>query len=346
MAEATTREELQAVLRKRTSWVDAVRQGLRLAARTAVIGLPTTLAFAALSGALSAVVVDAAKAVDTLERPTLELVNQVFVVTGVLATIYGVIQITKRERASRQSWWPSLLAIPCLLVATGLTAELAGVAYGPVVLTLVLLAWGIVFYTFAGAALHIVWLRAGADALDGRPIRAGEIFGEAARRMLEVAGPHGAKVHALSIGGQLVLPGVLYALQYAFVDQIVVLDPDRPALARSGQLAFGMKGRLFRLLLAWWLLGMVVFFAIAAVMQDVTTFEKLVALVSTFVVDPSVIQSRTFAVQEVFWSLITWVFALSMLVLYREREAQVRAKTALKKMDAAAAAPPPVPGQG
>jgi hypothetical protein len=339
VAEATTREQLQAVLRTRTGSMAAFGQGFRLAARTAAIGLPAALAYGALSGALGAAITDATKTAETVDHATLELVAQVITFVGAMAALYGVIQFTKRDRVSRESWFPALFAIPCLLIGGGLYVQLSGQArqYGPVVLSLVLMGWSILFATFAGAAATIVWMRAGADALDGRPIRAGEILSETGRRLLEVAGPHGARVHAVTIGSQLLLPGIFYALQYAFTDALVVLDPERPALARSGQLAFGMKGRLFRLLLAWWVVGMVLTTGVAAVMQGMTTPEKIVELVAAMFVDPTSILPRTFAVQELVWAVLTWVLSLSMLVLYREREALVRAKTELKKLDAAAA---------
>jgi hypothetical protein len=228
----------------------------------------------------------------------------------------------------------------------GMYLQLSGQArqYGPVVLSLVLMGWSILFATFVGAASAIVWLRAGADSLDGRPANPGAILQELGSRLLEVAGPHGARVHAVTIGAQLLLPGIFYALQYAFVDCLVVLDPEKPSLARSGQLAFGMKGRLFRLLLAWWVLGMVLTIGVAAVMQGMTAPDQVVELVAAMFVDPTSITPRTFAVQELVWAVLTWVLSLAVLVLYREREAQVRAKTELKRLDAAAPGPAPVAG--
>lgn len=337
MAEATTREQLRAILRTKTGSMAALAEGLKLAVRTAPVGLTTAIVYGALSGFLGSLIVEWTKSADQIEHATLELVAQVLMFGGAFATIYAIVQFNKRDRVSRQSWWPALFAIPLLLIGGAIQLLASGQQYGPAVPAMVWLGWTILYASFAGAAAAIAWLRAGASKLDGRPVGAGAILGEVGGRLFDVAGAHGARVHAVTIGMQVLLPGIFYALQYAFTDAIAVLDPEKPALARSGQLAYGMKGRLFRLLLVWWLLGVVLSIAIAVGMQHATSVDALIELVVSMVVDPTSPPPSTFAAQQLVWALLTWVLSLAMLVLYREREAQVRAKTELKKLDAAAA---------
>jgi hypothetical protein len=218
------------------------------------------------------------------------------------------------------------------------------------------------------------------------------VLQQARSRWIEVAGPHGARVQAVSVGMQLVLPGIFYALQLAFTDMIAVLHPERPALRRSGQLTTGMRGRLFRMMFGWWLAGMVLSvgttFTIEALTppvpfeqvdtngdnvisadeaegvpavesrlrsmdkdrdgalsaaeyqawledpaHDVTTIEGASTRFFEMVFDPTSVGALENIVSEVIWAVLAWLLTLALLVLYVEREDQVKAKRALKTLE-------------
>ena len=158
---------------------------------------------------------------------------------------YTVIQFVKRKRASRASWFPSLFLLPSLLVLGGMA-----VAKGPdvdavLVMALFANAWTLVWYCVGESLLAGVWVTAaGHYARDEKP-SAGALFAPASR-LLDIAGPHGAMVHAIQLGAQVIVPGIYYAIQFAFVDSSVILHPEKPALRSSTVLTRGIRRRLFK----------------------------------------------------------------------------------------------------
>lgn len=72
-----------------------------------------------------------------------------------------------------------------------------------------------------------------------------------------VVGPHFKAYAAVMLGQVIILPTIVFGLQYAFVDAIATLNRDekRP-LYRSGRLTLGRRGQIFRTFLLgmlWWL---------------------------------------------------------------------------------------------
>lgn len=333
---ARSEAELQSILETRTGPFQAWSAGVRLAARTAAVGLPMALVYGAVSGGITVGALELADGATTASKPMLELTAQIALAAGAFTSVYGLIQFSKRDRVSRESWWPALFAIPLLLVGLALYLEHSGAAkgIGPVVDSLVFMAVTLVVQTFVGAVAAVVWIRAGNDALEGRTTDGATLLSEARRRLLEVAGPHGAKVHAVTIGAQLLLPGIFYALQLAFTECVVVLDPEKPALRRSGQLTQNMRGRLFRLLLLWWLIAMFAALGAGALIEGKTAPDELVELVTKYFIDPSSLSETTALVQELIWGVLGWILTLALLVLYREQEARYKARSDLRKLKA------------
>lgn len=329
-----TEAELRAVLGRRTSGLQALSTGTKLAARTAGTGLPVVIVYSLVSGLVGYEVLQLAIGARDAAPATIELWSQIAFGLGGFTALYGVLQFAKRHTVTRVSWWPALFAVPLLLVGFGFMVIGSEQArqLGPVVLSLFLMAWSILWMSFGGAAASLVWIRAGHSAIRGIPTDAGALFSEAGSRLVEVAGPHGARIHAQTIGMQLLLPGIFYALQLAFTDMIAVLDPERPALRRSGQLTFGMRGRLFRMMIVWWLFGTLLSMVIAMPLEGVTTLDLALEKAQELFLDPSAPSRLTYVVQELIWTLLTWVLQLALLVMYLEREEQVRAKKALKEL--------------
>ncbi len=344
--EDLTNEQLTRVLNTRTEALPALARGFRLAARTAAVGVPVAVVYGVVSAALASGSIDLATKLLSASQPTVELVSQVGLGLGAFCGLYAILNFPKRDKASRTSWIPALFTAPALLVglsAVALQSGGPGNQMGPVVLQLVMTAVDLVWGAFGGAAVCVAWLLAGKAALDGGRKGLGELLPEVQGRTLDVSAVHGARDQAVTIGMQLLLPGIFYALQLAFADMVVVLDPERPALRRSSQLTSGMRGRLFRLLFAWFLLATAFTFGVVCVDMGARSVDDAVKAISKVMFDPSVTRGVALYVSEIGAALLWWVLQLSMLVLYVEREDQVKAKTLLKQRAAAApAAPAPV----
>lgn len=85
--------------------------------------------------------------------------------------------------------------------------------------------------------------------------------------------------------------------------------------------------------LVWLLLGEVITMAVAMPLEGVYTSGAAFDKVWELLLDPSSASRLTFVVQEVIWAILGWILELALLVLYLEREDQVRAKAALKKLE-------------
>lgn len=329
-----SREELKAVLKHSTGAFAALAEGIRLAGRTAGVGGGTAIAYALVGSLLGWPIIGVGNSMLELDPEAASLGAQVSGGIAMFLALYVGIQITKRKTASLASWAPGLLAIPAVLVAVAFAMVSSGQASGmqPFIPALCQLAWVLVWASFGGAAAAIVWVRSGDAASRGEPVSAAQIVAEVPRRTLEIAAPHGARVQIVSVGFQVILPGIFYALQYAFVDMVAVLDPKRSALRRSGQLTWGMRGRLFRMFLIYWAITSALALGIALALDGGSVSQRLTEMV----MNPTGFPLPVLVAQELVWALASWVLTLAMLVLYQEREAQVRAKRALRELDAQA----------
>ncbi|MEQ1502412.1 MAG: hypothetical protein ABMB14_09280 [Myxococcota bacterium] len=330
-------QELEAILAHSTHWVSALGQGIRLAGQTAAIGVPFSLAFGLVSGLVGYRVLQAGIAAKDAPPATIDLYGQITLAIGALAAVYAVIQFSKRTRVTRASWWPALLAAPFLLLAGAFALIESGQMrqLAPVVLSLFGMSWALLWQSFGGAAVAVAWLIAGKRAFDGESIGFGEVLEKVRERTLDVAGPHGARVHAVTIGIQLLLPGIFYALQLAFTDMVAVFDPERGALSRSGTLTYNLRGKLFRMMFVWYLLGTLVTLGVALPIEGATTGSAALEKFQELMLDPSSPSQATYVIQEVLWALFSWVLTLSLMVLYLEREGKMQARAALKKLRAA-----------
>lgn len=318
MLERTPEEALRE--RRRARWqnslggMQAFGQGLALVRDTLPLGLPLVLGYAVVSalGARWALGrMDWAMAADpaTLDG----VVQGLGIIAGFLG-MYTVLQFTKRRSASRASWFPSLLLGPTLLAIGALTLlqRGKGAELGPVVLNMLYMGWSLVWASFGGAALAVGQVLLGHSALRGETLTAGDLLTQIRRRTLDVSAPHGARVHAVTIGMQLLVPGVFYALQLAFTDIIAVLHPDQPALGRSSQLTRGMRMRLFRIFLVWALVGAAASYAIVWGLHPDD-------FASSFF-DPRVLGMPALLAQDIVWALGGWVLQMTLLVMYLQRE--------------------------
>ena len=83
----------------------------------------------------------------------------------------------------------------------------------------------------------------------------------------------------IQLGMIVLVPGILFLLQYAFVDAVLVLEKERWPLARSAKLTKKRRGRIFMLVLPWLIATQVVGFAELWALKE--GFPTLVALMSS-----------------------------------------------------------------
>jgi hypothetical protein len=95
---------------------------------------------------------------------------------------------------------------------------------------------------------------------------------------------HAAAWLTIQLGMIVLVPGILFLLQYAFVDAILVLEDDDWPLARSAKLTRGRRGRIFAIILPWLVLTQVIGFAeLWALSEGTLTLIALMA--STYVLN-------------------------------------------------------------
>lgn len=176
-----TEVELRATLTRRTSETGALAAGVRLAIRTAAIGAPVAISYGLVSGLVGYGILQLAIGARGADPAVLELGGRIALGLGGFAAVYGVRQFLRRDRVNRASWWPSLFAVPLLLTGLGLLMVRSEGArqLAPLVLSLLVNAWSLVWMSFGGALTAIIWLRAGKAAAEGRSVPFRQLLDEA-----------------------------------------------------------------------------------------------------------------------------------------------------------------------
>ncbi len=320
-------------------WPEAFGGGLKLSLRTAAIGLPVCVVYAVVGSLGGQYALRGMEWCGANPPETVVMWSQVlWSIAGFLAA-YTVIQYRKRATASRASWFPSLALLPIIMVAGALMLHAKGMReMGPIMMMLFMQAWYLWWTSVGGAAAAVAWVVAGEGARKGEPPTTGVVIGEVAAKTLDVAAAHGGAKHAVTIGMQVLIPGIFYAIQYGFVDMVAVLDPDRASLRRSSDLTWGHRARLFKLLFVWFVVLNGLIYGIGFALEP---WEDM----SAAMFDPRVIDLPTVVLQDFAWAVCTWVLTMALLLMYTERverEAVKRAERAAQK-NAAEAEPEPAP---
>ena len=292
----------------------AFSEGAKLCGQTAVLGGGAAVGYGVISALVSYRAVRLLETFQEWDAGQLAAFGQALWGLSGLLTLYTVLQFMKRKTASRASWFPSLFLLPSILLSITVSGVSSGMhqSLGLLFLNLPWQAWGLVWQSIGGAALAIIWIRLAQASRDGQPLPFGGLVRELRGRLADVAGAHGARVHAVLVGMQVLIPGIFYALQLAFTDMVAVLHPDRPALAGSGQLSWGIRRRLFKVFAIWLLMsftlsvggGLLV--ESAEVMQEAFLDLRAMSLVGVLV-------------QDVIWILTTWWLEMALLVIFWER---------------------------
>jgi hypothetical protein len=107
----------------------------------------------------------------------------------------------------------------------------------------VLIVWAGTVGAWAAAAALYMWVQREKQ----RPAGLYDAVNFGLNRFGRVWRPHMAAVASIAIGNIIIIPAILYALQYAFVDAIATLDgEEKDPRARSRRLTSGRRGTIFR----------------------------------------------------------------------------------------------------
>lgn len=112
--------------------------------------------------------------------------------------------------------------------------------------------WGGSVGSFTMAASLYFWVQRETN----REATFRESINYALNRFHRIWKPHTKALGIILLGNIVLVPGIWFALQYAFVDAIATLDSEeKDPLARSKRLTFGRRGSIFRSFLifgVWW----------------------------------------------------------------------------------------------
>ena len=174
------------------------------------------------------------------------------------------------------------------------------------------MALGFVLLPFVNA----VWVLSAESKRSGS--ETGSVLSKAGSRLADFGAVFGAKQLVVTLGMQVIVPGVYYALQFAFVEMVALLRPDSAAMRRSKLLTRGIRIKLFRMFAVWFCLYMSIFLAVAGVLDEPG------AVVTFFVfADPRLVSLGTIIALDLAFSVTSWWLVVSLLHLYHHREEEV-----------------------
>jgi hypothetical protein len=238
-------------------------------------------------------------------------------VLAVVLGIYTLLQINKRHSASRASWLPSLLLLPVLFTWAAVAFESAG---GQIVLVLITQAAALLSPALWGVHA-LVWVALGHRRRSGASASFGDMVAALRQSWASVVAVHGGVGQIVGLGMQVIIPGVYYLMQYVFTDMVVVIDPNKPALAQSGKLAAGLRRRIFVTLYAGLVVATVADFGVSYLIDG--DGQSMMELVMTGLFDPSAGSWQADAAAGVLVLLVWGYIKLAMLEIYADRVKQL-----------------------
>jgi len=111
---------------------------------------------------------------------------------------------------------------------------------------------------------------------------------------------------------QVLVPGIFYALQLAFTDMVAVLYPDRAALRGSGELTWGIRGRLFKVFAIWLFLSFALSIGVGMLVETPEVMQEAF-------LDLRAMSMTGVIIQEIIWVCTTWLLELALLAIFWER---------------------------
>ncbi len=299
--------------------VRAWREGASLCLATAAVGLPITIVYNVLFQAGVELSIKASREPDWMAQTTSNSLFEGFRALCALLFVYAAFQLFKHPR-KRSSWVPVLFLLPSLFLALAfwfLAARTGQVATAPAEQLFFTMAWSLLVQSFAGA-VWIVGIVIAADA-SRRGVSVHEAWRAMVARTAGVVEVVGTKAQAVSIGLQLLVPGLYTAVIFAFAEFIAILDPsvERP-LAQSRELTKVARHTLFRLVLSYFILMALGSLGVCMVLESGKVWMS-----SIF--DPATPRVETRYAITLVNGLTQWWFVMANLALYRKRIAVIEA---------------------
>ncbi len=258
---------------------------------------------------------DAAEALPTMDPEALSTWRQgAYAVTALLA-LYLMLNTLKRATASRASWLPTLMLPSAAMIAVALTVDLRLNAQ---LAALIPFAADMAL-VFTVDGLLIAGTVALAAQAGGHWPHKDPPLKHLGSRVWEILAVRGGKAVAVTLGQQVVIPGIYYATRMALVLPVVVLEPARRPFERAAQLVQGVYGSVFGML---WLSTLVVvvgqFGAISAIVGVKPVLDQ--ALLAGGPLDPTAL-----AVGDLVAALLEVASAVVLVELFVERRRAVDA---------------------
>ncbi len=121
---------------------------------------------------------------------------------------------------------------------------------------------------FLGPVLGAMVVYVGRQEAAGKASSVYQSINFALNRYKRLIWPHFVAWLNITLGMIIVVPGVLFLLQYAFVDAVACMEEEQRPLARSKRLTRGRRKSLFLIILPWIMLSQVMgFFQLWALSQ-------------------------------------------------------------------------------
>lgn len=329
----TLRERRIARWKGQLTGVGAFLTGLKRVAQGWWVAVPVVLLFATVDAFLwedLRVMVDTVREMD---RNSLNLYMQTFGILGGVAVVWSLVQLVKVSRVSRASWLPALLILPiAAVIGAGFFMTLPGASTSPGPQILLFMAWGLLSDMLLGGALAVIWVALATQLEEGRPDPR-SIFRQLLRRWADVTVAHGARVLAVTVGIQVVVPGVFYAVQLAFTEPAALLEPGRSALKRSAELTWGIRGRILKVYAVWLVLSMGLRGGVGMLLEGKETMMAELWV-------PGQMHLWSVWLGSILGMLVDAALLMGLVAMYRERVARAeRSRPTTKPVGAPASAP-------
>ena len=164
-----------------------------------------------------------------------------------------------------------------------------------------------------GPVLAACAVYVGRTSAEGQTASLYKAINFALNRYSRVFWPHFVAWLTITLGMIIIVPGVLFLLQYAFVDAVACMEEEKSPLPRSKRLTRGRRKSLFLLALPW------------IALSQLLGFFQLWALSQSGLV---------MAAGDTIASMITFVMFVAFYLLYDERTRKKRARKSGKALNA------------
>jgi hypothetical protein len=253
-------------------------------------------------------------AINALPADSLTGASQISFAVAAVLFVYTLLNVSKRDRASRLTWVPSLLVVPAAVLGIGFMFSSA--APGDVrALGMLFMAFDLAWSGLVGGVLASLWIGIAQRRFDGGSGIAGDVRAALAAlpRALDVAPIHAVVYLIVTAGIQVIVPGVIYAIAYAYTDLTAYFEPEQRSLRRSADLARGQKVKLF-------VVQFVPYFCVVLpVAIEGVSRHGLGNYAVRLVMDPRMDSYFAHAVSASVWTLAGAAVAMILLVSYRDR---------------------------